>query len=200
MHVPHDLSRVRVDAAGLPIHGVVGGRLAWELTPRRCAGPPTGAAFAAALSWSERSRELFEVFPFRHELRYAARLRDGRLEIEVTVHACGEDPVPLAFGFHPYLSPPGAARESWLVELPAMRALELDAQQIPIGSGAGARRAALRAAARASSTTASTRVAAAGPLQCRRRRPADRADVRATAIRVRRCSRRRPGSSSASSR
>src|SRR5271163_1652969 len=30
--VPHDPSRVKLDANGLPIHGVIGGRQAWELT------------------------------------------------------------------------------------------------------------------------------------------------------------------------
>ncbi len=130
VRVPHDPGRVRTDANGLPIHGVIGGRQVWELTD-----PPTGDgdALAARLSWSEDRPELFEVFPFRHELHYRARLRDGRLEIEVTVDACGADPVPISFGFHPYLSPPGAPREEWQVELPAMRALALDRQQIPIG-------------------------------------------------------------------
>jgi aldose 1-epimerase len=49
------------------------------------------------------------------------------------VDACGADPVPISFGFHPYLSPPGPSREEWRVELPAMRALALDSQQIPVG-------------------------------------------------------------------
>ncbi len=150
VHVPHDPSRVRLDAGGLPIHGVVGGRLAWEVSD---AGDQAPGALAATLSWSDAQPELFEVFPFRHELRYEARLGGGRLEIEVGVHACGEDAVPLAFGFHPYLVPAGgaspvgvapssgaapeagSAREHWLVELPAMRALELDAAQIPVGPG-----------------------------------------------------------------
>jgi aldose 1-epimerase len=130
VRVPHDPGRVRVDANGLPIHGVIGGRLGWELTR---AGEGASSSLAARLSWSESRPELFEVFPFRHELAYEARLRDGRLEIEMTVDACGKDAVPVSFGFHPYLSPPGATRERWLIELPAMRALALDAQQIPIG-------------------------------------------------------------------
>ena len=130
VHIPHDPSRVRLDGNGLPIHGVIGGRQAWELTDA-----PAGdrSALAASLSWSDARPELFELFPFRHELRYDARLLEGRLEIEVTVHASGADAVPISFGFHPYFSPPGAARESWQIELPAMRALALDAQQIPIG-------------------------------------------------------------------
>jgi aldose 1-epimerase len=128
--VPHDESRVRTDGNGLPIHGVIGGRLAWELTG---AAEPGESSLTASLSWSEERSELFEVFPFRHDLRYEARLSDGCLEIALTVHACGTDAVPLAFGFHPYLSP-GGARERWQIELPAMRALTLDTHQIPIAS------------------------------------------------------------------
>jgi galactose mutarotase-like enzyme len=75
------------------------------------------------------------VFPFRHDLRYEARLGGGRLEVQITVHACGADAVPVAFGFHPYLSLADAPRERWLIELPAMRHLALDDQQIPLGPG-----------------------------------------------------------------
>ncbi|MGA2452918.1 MAG: aldose 1-epimerase [Solirubrobacteraceae bacterium] len=134
VRIPHDPTRVHLDANGLPIHGAIGGLMAWELVgaPDR---PPAGttSSLTARLSWSDAQPELFELFPFRHDLRLQARLRDGRLEIELTVHACGTDAVPLSFGFHPYLSPPGAARERWLVDLPAMCALALDAKQIPTG-------------------------------------------------------------------
>ncbi len=187
--VPHDTTRVALDNRGLPIHGVIGGRMAWEQiagpgseaqTPTSglggleartpvsglggleaqaptsglggleaqaptsgLGGPeaqaPTSAleaqALTALLSWSESRGELFEVFPFRHDLRYEASLEGGRLEIAVTVHACGQDTVPVAFGFHPYLSLPGTPRERWWVELPAMRTLLLDDHQIPTGPG-----------------------------------------------------------------
>jgi galactose mutarotase-like enzyme len=129
VQVPHDTSRIHLDARGLPIHGVIGGRQAWELDPRQ------RSSLAATLSWSAEQPELFEVFPFQHELRYEARLHDGCLAIELGVHACGADAVPLAFGFHPYLSAPGAPREGWQIELPAMRKLVLDDAQIPAGPG-----------------------------------------------------------------
>jgi aldose 1-epimerase len=128
--VPHDSTRVALDDRGLPIHGVIGGRMAWELTQ---APRPGAQLLKARLSWSKSRPELFEVFPFRHDLYYEARLAGGRLAIEVTVEACGQDAVPVAFGFHPYLSPPGTPRERWLVELPAMRHLALDDHQIPAG-------------------------------------------------------------------
>jgi galactose mutarotase-like enzyme len=106
--------------------------MAWELT--RAPGPD-GRSLVARLSWSDARPELFEVFPFRHDVDYRATLADGRLEIEISVHACGPYPVPLAFGFHPYLALPDTRRESWLIELPAMRHLELDGEQIPVGTG-----------------------------------------------------------------
>ncbi len=128
--VPHDPGRVALDGNGLPIHGVIGGRIEWELT----GAPRDGVqSLAARLRWDSSKPELFEVFPFHHESLYEARLADGRLELAVTVHACGDDVVPVAFGFHPYLSLPGVPRERWYVELPQMRRLALDAQQIPLG-------------------------------------------------------------------
>jgi aldose 1-epimerase len=128
--VPHDPDRIALDDNGLPIHGVIGGRLAWELTR---SPDPDAQSLAARLSWSESQPELFEVFPFHHDLRYEARLGNGRLQVEIIVHASGADPVPLAFGFHPYVSLPGVPRERWLIELPAMRRLALDSNQIPVG-------------------------------------------------------------------
>ena len=130
VEVPRDPSRIALDGNGLPIHGVIGGRMGWELTEPP---QPGCSSLSARLHWSESAPALFEVFPFEHELHYAAHLRAGGLEVEVTVHACGADVVPLAFGFHPYLSLPGAQRERLLIELPAMRALALDANQIPVG-------------------------------------------------------------------
>jgi aldose 1-epimerase len=136
--VPHDCGRVALDGNGLPIHGVIGGRMQWELTDGPGGAANRGAgehrhSLEARISWSRSQSELFEVFPFRHEARYRAHLHDGRLRIEITVHACDQDAVPVAFGFHPYLSLAGAPREQWQIQLPRMRRLALDAQQIPIG-------------------------------------------------------------------
>jgi galactose mutarotase-like enzyme len=130
--LPRDPTRIALDPNGLPIHGVIGGRMAWEPVGVR---DDDGRSLSARLSWSDARPELFEVFPFRHDLHYEARLAAGRLEIEIVVRPCGADAVPVAFGFHPYLSPPGASREHWLVELPPMRHLALDAHQIPVGAG-----------------------------------------------------------------
>jgi aldose 1-epimerase len=41
--------------------------------------------------------------------------------------------VPVAFGFHPLLRLPGLPRESWIVELPVTRRMELDERTLPTG-------------------------------------------------------------------
>ena len=128
--VPRDRTRVSLDANGLPIHGVIGGRLQWEPLDATDTDP---RSLTARLRWDESQPELFAIFPFRHELRYQARLAGGALEVRVTVHADAHAAVPVAFGFHPYFSLPGAPREGWLVDLPPMRHLALDTQGIPRG-------------------------------------------------------------------
>jgi aldose 1-epimerase len=130
VRIPHDPERIQLESHGLPIHGVIGGRLGWELTRTP---PRDGDSLSARLGWDDSVPELFAVFPFRHDLVYEARLTDGRLELDLTVHATGADPVPVAFGFHPYLTLPGVPRERWLIELPAMRRLALDDDRIPTG-------------------------------------------------------------------
>jgi galactose mutarotase-like enzyme len=127
--VPHDPARVAVEQNGLPIHGLIGGRMAWELTRS------DQSSLSARLDWSEGRHASFELFPFHHEIDYDARLADGRLEVAIEVYACGADTVPVSFGFHPYLAPSEVAREQWHIELPAMRHLAFDAHQIPLGAG-----------------------------------------------------------------
>ncbi len=126
VELPRDPATVCMDAAGLPMHGVIPGRLDWELISAQ------GSSLAARLRWAAATAELFELFPFAHVLEYRASLAAGRLVVEISVQAGDTDRVPVALGFHPYLTLPGSSRESWVLELPAMRRLALDARQIPI--------------------------------------------------------------------
>ena len=72
-------------------------RAAAARSPRACAG-------------ATAHPELFEVFPFEHDLLYEARLADGRLEYRVTVRRVRE-PIPCRSrsASTPTSSPPGAA-------------------------------------------------------------------------------------------
>ena len=62
-----------------------------------------------------------------------AALAGSRLTIATTVQATGDGPVPIAFGYHPYLRLPGVARQDWHIEVPVREQLRLDAQMLPTG-------------------------------------------------------------------
>ena len=83
VRVPRDETLVALDGNGLPIHGVLGGRLAWRPEPVADGGD----SLAATLRWDRSQPELFAVFPFRHDVHHAARLTGGCLTVTVTVEA-----------------------------------------------------------------------------------------------------------------
>jgi aldose 1-epimerase len=110
----------------LPIHGALAAASSWALVD-------SGASWLVAELDFAAHPELLRVFPFPHVLELAIRLEDSALELTTTVAAGRDGAVPLSFGFHPYLAPPGSARQDWWVELPARTALELDAFGLPTG-------------------------------------------------------------------
>lgn len=113
------------DGNGLPIHGIPWARLAWTVVDR------TPHSLTATLDWSRE--DLLAVFPYRHRLSMTAFLRPDGLLVGTTIAADEAGPVPLSFGFHPYLGLPDVPRSEWRLVLPAMRKLGLDAQGIPTG-------------------------------------------------------------------
>jgi aldose 1-epimerase len=114
------------DPNGLPIHGVLPGMLRWQVERGS-----TADRMAARLDWS--SAQLLALFPYAHEVRMQALVRENELEIATTVRATGPDPVPVSFGFHPYLRIPDAPRRTYSVSLGAFRRLLLDGRMIPTG-------------------------------------------------------------------
>ena len=108
---------------GLPMHGVL--PAPWdtvEATRTRLVAerrPVEDAGFRAA-------------FPFPHRIRLEAELSPSTLRIATTLEALDGE-VPVAFGFHPYVTLPDVARADYAIELPAMRRLALDARKVPTG-------------------------------------------------------------------
>lgn len=116
------------DPKGLPIHGTMWDE-AWEvvtLSARRGI-----ARLETAFEYARP--DLLAAFPFPHRLEMAIR-NDGRsLAISTSVRPVGDRPVPVSFGFHPYLRLPSGRRSSWHLLLPARRHLLLDDRMIPRG-------------------------------------------------------------------
>jgi galactose mutarotase-like enzyme len=121
-----DAPNVHADPNGLPIHGLVAGSPHWEVLDAQPARLSARLDYAA---WPE----LLAGFPFPHRLLLTAALFDDRLEIDTELVPTGDSPVPVAFGFHPYLRIPGLERSRWWVELPVTSRVVLDERMLPTG-------------------------------------------------------------------
>lgn len=119
-----------LDANGLPIHGLLTASPLWSL--RELAADGQGASMMASLDF-DRS-ELLAAFPFRHQIEIEVALDEEGLIATTTLTATGKDPVPIAFGFHPYLRLPGLPRAEWTVSFPVRRRLVPDRHGIPTGA------------------------------------------------------------------
>jgi aldose 1-epimerase len=111
---------------GLPSHGLLAASPLWYVTSR---GP---AHLTATLDFAEDPR-LLAAFPYPHKLTYAATLTEAALAIALTVTPTGDRPVPISFGFHPYLRLPGAQRADWELTLPVARRVLVD-HSLPTGA------------------------------------------------------------------
>jgi aldose 1-epimerase len=116
---------LHLDDQGLPMHGVPWSLLAWDVIQ---AGSDR---LVARLDWSRS--DLLAVFPFRHRLEMTATLASDCLALETTLTAGADSPVPVAFGFHPYVGLPNLPRAEWRLQLPALGHFVLDKAGIPNG-------------------------------------------------------------------
>jgi galactose mutarotase-like enzyme len=114
--------RVRRDEHGLPIHGLLHAWPGWEVLD----------------TTTDRLRTRTDLtdlpgFPFPHVLELHVHLSAATLTIATLLRATGDVAVPVSFGFHPYLAPPGAPRGAWRLDLPRRRRLALDDRGLPTG-------------------------------------------------------------------
>ena len=126
VELPRGSGHVRTDEHGLPIHGLLHGETRWEVTDA------TATGFAARFDFGADSRRV-RLFPFPHVIAIAAALDPDGLELTATVTPTGDAAVPISFGYHPYLAPPGAPRAEWEIECTASERLILDRHSVPTG-------------------------------------------------------------------
>jgi aldose 1-epimerase len=121
------------DPGGLPIHGTLTAHRGWQL--ERLAAGEGSATLQASLDYGAFP-ELLAAFPFPHRLTVTATARAATLAVTTTLAATGGRPVPVAFGWHPYLRLPGAPRSAWRLLLPDRTHLDLDDRGLPTGKTA----------------------------------------------------------------
>jgi aldose 1-epimerase len=121
-----DSPLVRLDPNGLPIHGLLNASPLWRGLELE------GDALTARLDFGQH-QQLIDVFPFPHLLEVEMTLEPRALSVLTRVIATGGVPVPIAFGWHPYLQIPGVPREKWELTLPVRERLVVDERMIPTG-------------------------------------------------------------------
>ena len=131
-HVLLDPERMPVtfDGGGLPIHGLLHASPRWTVEHRQAdrGGASVGARYDAA-----GDAALLAGFPFPHTLDLTVSLRGDLLTWSLTLRATGDVPVPVSFGWHPYLRLPGVPRSEWELQLPLVREALLDTRSLPTG-------------------------------------------------------------------
>lgn len=126
-----DLRRkdLHVDERGLPIHGTLVGDPHWRVVRAQARA---NDALLLSERWWERPEDL-GVFPFPHHLEVAVKVSSRGLDVTTTVTPTAREPVPVAFGWHPYLAVPEEVRRDWELALPPREHLVLDRRLIPTG-------------------------------------------------------------------
>jgi aldose 1-epimerase len=114
------------DEHGLPIHGTMTAQPGWELVA------VSRDSLAARFDFGAHP-DLLASFPFPHELQIEASLEATTLRMDTTLVPTGDRPVPVSFGYHPYLRLPGERRENVRLRLPERQHIELDDRQLPTG-------------------------------------------------------------------
>jgi galactose mutarotase-like enzyme len=122
--------RLKRDANGMAMHGLLTAYPGWEVIEH--GSTIAGGILRAELDFGA-DEALAAAFPFPHRVRLSAVLSDRTLSVALTVEPTADARVPIAFGFHPYLSLPGAPRSEWELEAPVRQSLRLDERGIPTG-------------------------------------------------------------------
>ena len=120
---------LHTDGNGLPIHGTMSSRDAWEIVTLAARG--RRARLQASFDYDRP--DLLAAFPFPHRLETRVELDGRSLSIATSVTPTGRRPVPVSFGYHPYLRLPRGGRPGWRLHLPKRLRLELDERGVPSG-------------------------------------------------------------------
>jgi galactose mutarotase-like enzyme len=121
---------LHTDPGGLPIHGTLTAHPGWRL--ELLAAGDDRAVLRAGFDYGAWP-ELLAAFPFPHLLVVEAAVAGTELAVATTLRPSGGRPVPVAFGWHPYLRLPGPPRSAWRLLLPEREHLELDGRGLPTG-------------------------------------------------------------------
>lgn len=126
-HFDMELGNVRGER---PIHGLVWNIPHWEVST--VAADSRSARYTARLRFW-RHPDLMAQWPIAHEYEMTYQLRDGELEVRLTVTNLSAETMPVSIGFHPYYTLPGIPRDQYTATIPARTRVVADTRLLPTG-------------------------------------------------------------------
>ena len=121
-----ELGNLELDSAGIPIHGLLSSSALWEVVARNESSVTSRLEF-------RRFPDLMAQWPFAHQYEMTYSVADGCLQVTVAIANFAECRMPVAVGFHPYLTIPGVPRKDWRVRVPARLRLVHDGSVLATG-------------------------------------------------------------------
>jgi aldose 1-epimerase len=121
---------LRIDANGLPIHGMLTASPLWEVIDT---GSDAQSAHVTSRLEFWKYPHLMANWPFAHEYRMTYRLSRGVLEVHTGVRNLSAEAMPVAIGFHPYFILPDTRRDDAVAHMPVRKHIETDDRLVPTG-------------------------------------------------------------------
>ncbi len=125
-----DLGNIRADRGGHPIHGFLTFAAQWQVTEVKA---DRRAAWVTSRLEFFRQQEWMTQFPFAHTVEVTYRLSGGVLEVATRLHNVGDQPMPVAIGFHPYFQLTDSNRDDWTINVGARTEWILTKENLPAG-------------------------------------------------------------------
>ena len=125
-----DLGNVRPGAGGIPIHGFLTNASEWQVVEAKA---DRDAAWVTSRLEFYKQPQWMAQWPFAHTVEMTYRLHDGALEVRTKIDNLSADPMPLAYGFHPYFQVNDAPRDEWTFGIAAKTEWLLSPAKIPTG-------------------------------------------------------------------
>ena len=127
--IPPTSRLVPRDERGLAIHGLNLADAGWVV--EEASADDRSARVRAQMAFTDPER--LAIFPFVHDLAVTTTLVGHTLTITTSVTNRSDRPMPISFGWHPYLRLPAVPRRDWRVSLPVATGAELDERMLPTG-------------------------------------------------------------------
>lgn len=122
-----ELGNVR---GAIPIHGFLSTSDRWQVVELRA--DATAAWLTSRLEFY-REPAWMKQWPFAHTVDMTYRLEAGTLEVLTSIHNLSAEPMPVAIGYHPYLTLTDSRREEWTIAVPARLRWLLAPTKLPTG-------------------------------------------------------------------